>query len=289
MTRCRSLLVALLLLGCSSEPAGPQTADSSEAQLGIASSSPSPSDEAGVLALLAPVVATIRPSDPEAETQAIELRYEITGPGGLVGELVTLHAAGGWRSERWTMTGGEGQLEVQGQTIATPRMRWTATGEQQPGERMEVHLGALADAWLALSSERRDAAFANLQAWRAELAKSRIEQPGETETIQGVRCVKMRIATQNLCLWEEAGLLMRYEGAAFELLVTSVTRNPTIPSGAFELPPRAKAATVAPVEPIDAPALIEGLADGKVGPVAALVGPGMPTLAKPAQPQPPGP
>lgn len=229
----------------------------------------SSSDDADVLALLAPL-----PAGP------FELRYRITGPGGLTGELVVIQKAGGWRSERWTMT-SDGQLAIEGRTIATPRMLWTAVGEQ-PGETTALHLGALADAWLALPPERRDAAAANLTEWRAELAKSRLEQPGEGETIEGVRCVKMRIAAQNLCLWEETGLLMRYEGAAFELVVTKVTRDPAIAKDAFELPAISKDAKQVPVEGIDAKALVEGLADGKVGPIAALLAPGLrlPELAE---------
>jgi hypothetical protein len=261
----RSVVVlAVLLLGC---PGGTDRGDDAAgektpAQAEAPPKPKSPSDEAGVLALLAPM--------PEG---AVELRYEITGPGGLEGYLDVLQKPGGWRSERWTMTSGEGQLTVEGRTIATPRMQWTATGEQ-PGESTPLHLGALADAWLALPPERRDAAMANLIEWRAELAKSRLEQPGEGETLEGIRCVKMRIAAQNLCLWEETGLLLRYEGAAFELLVTKVTRDPVIAKDAFELPPQAKDAKRVEIEGIDAKALIEGLADGKVGAVAALLAPG---------------
>ncbi|MFV8751159.1 hypothetical protein ACNOYE_11495 [Nannocystaceae bacterium ST9] len=283
--------LAVVLLGC---PSTSSTGDQSEAAepeireyvppLPETPAKPtSPADEVGVLALLAPVPVAQHPESPNG---SIELRYQITGPGGLTGELVVIQKAGGWRSERWTMTGGEGQLAVAGQTIATPRKLWTATGDQ-PGEITSVQLGALADAWLALTPARRDLALEHLRAWRNDLAKSRLEQPGESETIQGIRCIKMRIAAQNLCMWEEAGLLMRYEGAAFELLVTAVTLNPTIPADAFELPKRAEAAKVIESEAVDAKALIEGLADGKVGPVAALLGSGarMPVLAK-SEPEP---
>lgn len=273
--RRAAVLLTVLLLGC---PSGEQKAEPSARQQVESTQPVSPSDEAGVLAELAPM--------PEG---AVELSYRITGPGGLAGELIVIQKPGGWRSERWNMTTGEGQLEVSGRTIATPRVSWTATGEQ-PGERSDRHLGALADAWLAMPVERRDAALANLRSWRADLAKSRLEQPGEIETIQGIRCMKMRIAAQNLCLWEEPGLLLRYEGAAFELRVTSVTRNPTIPADEFELPPQAKDAKRVPVDAIDAKALVEGLADGKVGPLAALLTPGLqlPSMAAPP-PSPPEP
>jgi hypothetical protein len=256
--------LTVLLLGCpvAKDPAEEATSKAAPEPAEESAKPTSPADEAGVLALLAPM-----PEGP------VELRYAITGPGGLAGELVVVQKAGGWRSERWTMTSGEGQLAVEGRTIATPRMLWTTTGEQ-PGERSDLHLGALADAWLALPPERRDSAAASLAEWRAELAKSRLEQPGESETIEGIVCVKMRIAAQNLCLWEATGLLMRYEGAAFELAVTKVTRDPVIAKDAFELPAIAKDAKQVAVEPIDAKALVEGLADGKVGPVAALLAPG---------------
>jgi hypothetical protein len=258
----RSVLVlAVVLLGC---PSGQERADAGTAEQTEAPPKPtSPSDEAGVLALLAPM--------PEG---AVQISYDITGPGGLAGELVIVQKAGGWRSERWTMTTADNQLAAEGRTIATPRMLWTATGVQ-PGERMDLHLGAIADAWLALPPERRDAAAANLAQWRAELEKSRLEQPGEGETIEGIRCVKMRIAAQNLCLWEETGLLLRYEGAAFQLVAMKITTNPSIAKDAFELPPQAKDAKQVAVEPIDATALVEGLADGKIGPIGAVLAPGM--------------
>jgi hypothetical protein len=266
------LALGVVLLGCPSETPRDEKQNSDVAPESVETPKPkSPTDEAGVLELLAPM--------PEG---AVELRHAITGPGGLAGELVIVQKSGGWRSERWTMTSGEGQLAVEGRTIATPRLLWTGTGAE-PGEKVDLHLGAIADAWLALPPERRDAAATNLAQWRAELEKSRLEQPGEGETIAGVRCVKMRIAAQNLCLWEETGLLLRYEGAAFELVATKVTTNPTIAKDAFELPAQAKDAKQVAVEPIDAKALVEGLADGKVGPIAAVLAPGMrlPTIAKP--------
>jgi len=269
---------ALVLLACPSEPSDKVEAKSGASEPSTTTSK-SPSDEAGVLALLAPMPIGDAPESPD---NAIELRYTITGPGGLAGEWVVLQKAGGWRSEAWTMKSNDA-LEVSGRTIATPRTLWTSSGEQ-PGEQTTIQLGALADAWLALPSERRDAALLHLREWRDELAKSRLEQPGEGETIAGVRCVKMRIAAQNLCLWEEAGVLMRYEGAAFELQVSALDRNPSIPADAFELPARAKDATPIAAEPIDAKALVEGLAEGKVAPIAALLAPGLrlPALTKQA-------
>lgn len=243
----------------------------------LASERPGPSDEAGVLALLAPLPVA---DDPESPAATLELRYRISGPDNLAGELVALHKAGGYRSERWTMHGDAG-LELAGRTIATPSVQWTTVGEQA-GERRERPLAALANAYLALAPERRAAALANLRAWRAELAKSRVEQPGEGETLEGERCVTMRIAAQDLCLWEETGLLLRYEGAAFSLVVTAIERGPTLPADAFVLPAIAADAKRLETPKVDAAALIEGLADGKVAPlVEQLAGVQMPALAGP--------
>lgn len=243
----------------------------------LASERPGPSDEAGVLALLAPLPVA---DDPESPAATLELRYRISGPDNLAGELVALHKAGGYRSERWTMHGDAG-LELAGRTIATPSVQWTTVGEQA-GERRERPLAALANAYLALAPERRAAALANLRAWRAELAKSRVEQPGEGETLEGERCVTMRIAAQDLCLWEETGLLLRYEGAAFSLVVTAIERGPTLPADAFVLPAIAVDAKRLETPKVDAAALIEGLADGKVAPlVEQLAGVQMPALAGP--------
>ncbi len=243
----------------------------------LASERPGPSDEAGVLALLAPLPVA---DDPESPAATLELRYRISGPDNLAGELVALHKAGGYRSERWTMHGDAG-LELAGRTIATPSVQWTTVGEQA-GERRERPLAALANAYLALAPERRAAALANLRAWRAELAKSRVEQPGEGETLEGERCVTMRIAAQDLCLWEETGLLLRYEGAAFSLVVTAIERGPTLPADAFVLPAIAADAKRVEAPKVDAAALIEGLADGKVAPlVEQLAGVQMPVLAAP--------
>jgi hypothetical protein len=65
-------------------------------------------------------------------------------------------------------------------------------------------------------------------------------------------------------------------------MVTKVTRDPVIAKDAFELPAIAKDAEQVPVEAIDAKALIEGLADGKVGPIAAVLAPGQRLWVPPA-------
>jgi hypothetical protein len=280
MTRA-GLVVLVSVLAC--RPAQPEDErGDAPAQVDAAGSTsserPGPSDEAGVLALLAPLPVT---DDPESPSAALELRYRISGPDNLEGELVAQHKAGGYRSERWTMRGDAG-LELSGRTIATPHVQWTAVGEQA-GERRERPLAALATAYLALAPERRAAALANLRAWRAELAKSRAEQPGEGETLVGERCVTMRIAAQDLCLWEETGLLLRYEGAAFSLVVTAIDRQPTLPADAFELPAIAADAKRVDTPKLDAAALIEGLADAKVAPlVEQLAGVQLPGIPGPA-------
>lgn len=289
MTWMTCVVALACLNACTREPqtdegsGGDDAARAGEPEGPSRASGPGPTDEPGVLALLAPLPIL---ADAESPDAAIELRYRITGPDSLTGELVVLHKAGGYRSERWTMSGDAG-LEVSGRTIATPSLLWSTTGEQ-PGERSDRPLAALAKAYLALAPERRDAALANLRAWRAELAKSRLEQPGEGETLEGIRCVEMRIAAQDLCLWEEAGILLRYEGAAFQLVVTSVERSPTIPADAFELPAIAKDAKLVEAAKVDAKALIEGLAAGKVGPVVELLaGVRMPDMTLGVEPEPP--
>lgn len=272
------VLVLASLLACRPATQSDEGSADAATPTGEAQSSaprPGPSDEAGVLALLAPLPVA---EDRESPDAVLELRYRISGPDNLGGELVALHKAGGYRSERWTMRGDAG-LDIAGRTIATPSVQWTSVGEQA-GERRERPLAALAKAYLALAPERREAALANLRAFRADLAKSRLEQPGEGETLAGERCVTMRIAAQDLCLWEETGLLLRYEGAAFSLVVTAIERDPIVPADAFELPAVAKDATLVEVPKVDAPALLEGLAAGKVAPlVELLAGATLPSVA----------
>lgn len=224
-----------------------------------------PSTEAEFLELLAPV--------PTA-SGALRIRYVMAGPGGLWGELTLTQKSGGWRREDWKLRASEDSVEVSGTTIITPTQIWTSVGDE-PGELTVNPLGGLAAAWAEREPAEREKAVEGLLAWRAELEKSRAEHPGDSETIQGIRCLRLRIAAQNLCMWEEAGLFLRYQGSAFEIEATTLERDPQIAGDTFELPARAKQAKRVEAVGGDHRGQVDALIRGDHAPIATLLAPGL--------------
>ncbi len=224
-----------------------------------------PQSEAEFLDLLAPV---------PTESGAVRIRYSMTGPGGLAGELTVVQKAGGWRREDWSVSSSEAGTKTSGTTLITPDLIWV-NSDDLPGKIRDNYLRGLAIAWLKLDPQSRDKAAESLLAWRAELEKSREEHPGDVEVIHGVQCLRMRIAAQNLCMWEETGLLLRYQGGAFELAVLAVELAPAIDDATFELPALAQLAERIPPEPSDPDGQIAALVRGDFAPVAGVLAPGL--------------
>lgn len=234
---------------------------------------PLPTSEAEFLAELAPL--------PD-RASAIEVRYAITQVTGsaLTGEMTITLAAGGNRREVWELRAGE--LRTTGQRIVTPDLVWIAN-EGVPGELTQNHLGALARAYLQLPEDVRAPVVESIRAWHRMLAEQRAKDDSATAEVLGVTCLQTRIAAQNVCMWEETGLLLRYEGSAFRIEATDIERAPKLAADVFTLPSEAKAATPIPAPAQNYEQILQDIAAGSYGSVSTLLfaGETLPALRMP--------
>lgn len=266
---------AVALVGVLASPAckdDAKTDDSGAAQPDAPA--PAPSSEDAFLAELAPL-----PDNAEA----IELHYEIRGPA-LRGEMVVTVAAGGKRREQWELRAetGETELRTAGLTVINPEHRWVGT-DGAGGELHQNHLAGLARAYLALEPDARAKVAESIRAWHRMLAEQRERDGGERDELLGVSCLRTRIAGQNVCMWEETGLLLRYEGSAFTIEATEIDRSPTLEPGAFVLPPEARTLEPKPGETPNYAGILDEIAEGSYGSVSLLVlgGDAVPALRVP--------
>ncbi|MCA9685437.1 MAG: hypothetical protein KC457_24880 [Myxococcales bacterium] len=226
-----------------------------------------PADAKAFLARLQPL--------PTEDGHGVEIRYEVSGAMAN-GELQIQLAPGGLRRERWEISwagaDAEHPIVSRGTTITTPSKMWSAR-DGEPGEVAERALAKLADAWLALDEPQRRAALKSVDEWHAILAKQRQESPGERSSVQDIDCLQTRIAAQNLCLWEEAGVFLRYEGSAFTIVATAVDRQANFADDVFALPPQSARAKTLEVEPVDTNLILEALAAGNYEAMAGLLAP----------------
>jgi hypothetical protein len=250
------------------------------------SSAPLPTTEAEFLAELAPL--------PDG-VAAIEVRYQITG-SALTGEMTTTLAAGGNRRERWQLRAGTGEaaLATTGLRIVSADQVWIAN-EGAPGELSSNPLGALARAYLQLPEDARGGVVESIRAWHRMLDEQRERDDSARAEVLGVTCLQTRIAAQNVCLWEETGLLLRYEGSAFRIEAINIDRAPQLGPDTFALPPEAKTAVPTAAPEQDYAQILQDIAGGSYGSVSALLlaGEALPALRvpepAPLDPAPPAP
>jgi hypothetical protein len=250
-----------------------------------------PTSEAEFLAELAPL--------PEG-AEAIEVRYRITpttGDASLVGEMTTTLGVGGKRREQWELRAGppDAQLRTTGLRIVTADRVWIAN-EGAPGELSANHLGALARAYLQLPEDGRAKIIESIHAWHRMLAEQR-ERDGDTRSeVLEVSCLQTRIAAQNVCMWEETGLLLRYEGSAFRIEAFSIDRKPQLRPDTFTLPTEAQGPVPAGGAEPNYEQVLRDIAEGSYGSVSALLlapealpelRPPTPTELAPGMPPPP--
>ncbi len=252
--------LALGLLAC--KPDAPAPESDAGSPPAAPAPAPMPTSEAELLAELIPL-----PNGAEA----IEIHYAVTGPA-LEGEMTILVGAGGRKRERWELrtTGANAALRSAGLAIVNHEQIWHG-GEGAPGELRPNQLGALARAWAALDAERREAVVTAIREWQAKLAERRAEVPGDRGEVLGVPCLQTRVAAQNLCMWEEVGLFLRYEGSAFTIEATEINRKPSVAADAFALPPEASGAALVEVAPVDFRAALDKAAAGEFAELFLLV------------------
>jgi hypothetical protein len=235
-----------------------------------------PDTEVAFLELLAPL--------PGA---GVRIVYDVDGPGSLDGTLEVLARPGGFRRENWTLTrpsaGGE-PSRLQGSTIQTPRHSWAGV-DGEAGTKSDSPLQGLAQAYMSLEPKARAAAVENLRQWHADLRKARTEHPGDVREVAGTACLQMRIAAQDLCLWEEAGLPLEYRGSEFTVIASRIERDVAIDDIAFVLPAEAADAQFVPLPAgfdLDPATSISALVEGDFGPLAAVLTPGLRMPLSPA-------
>ena len=239
----------------------------------VADAGAAPDTVEGFLAVLAPL--------PEG-APAIEIRYQVTGPA-LEGEMRVALAPGGSRRDHWELRSAVGDtfLRASGTAVVTPDKIWTApTGE--PGELAPNHLAGLAKAYLARDIPTRAKIIASIETWHQTLAEQRERNGGERAELAGVSCLRTRIAAQNVCMWEETGVMLEYEGSAFHLEAIEINREPELAPDTFELPSLSAAAKVLPGETHDYDAVLDELAEGSYAKVSVLLyAPALPALELP--------
>ncbi len=238
-----------------------------------------PADRAAILRELAPL-----------PTEALLVVYEMEGPGGVTGSLEVLARPGGWRRENWTIQvplGEEGSRQLDGSTIQTPDGVWIMGSDAAPTpSRSSSPLGALAEAWLALPEPSRRAVVSALRDHRDALARARAVEGEAAERILDVPCHVTRVATIEMCLWEAAGLPLRYASDGLHLRAIHIDEDANIGAHAFDPPlPRTaaggpSAASGAPLAPEGLPGLdpataLERAAEGDLAELAPWLHPGL--------------
>jgi hypothetical protein len=211
----------------------------------------------------------------------VRIVYAVDGPGSLDGTLEVLAKPGGWRRENWSLShpGPTGEAsELRGSTIQTPELLWSGVDGESGGVKAPAPLAALAAAYLALDDDARATAAANLRRWHEDLSRARVDHPGDVRELAGTRCLQMRVAAQELCLWEETGLALEYRGAEFSVVATRVELDAEIAADAFTLPASADAAPEVPAptaEAFDPHTSMRALVEGRFGPLAPVLTPGL--------------
>ena len=206
---------------------------------------------------------------------AVRIAYDVTGPGGMVGSLEVLAAAGGFRRETWTLelpTAAGDPIPIAGSTIVTPDRSWTDAVDG-PAVVRELPLGPIADAYVKLPSTARSDVASTLRRFHSELAEARRTRPGTRAEVLGRDCLVTRVAAHRVCVWEETGLPLQYTGAAFDIVAHDIETDVALPERAFELPADGKHATDDPA--LDAGKSLERLAAGDVAELAVLLQPGL--------------
>ncbi len=261
-----------LVLGCEAASPEPTTASlgARHGDAGVtASAAAIPATPEAVLAELAPLAGG-----------AVVVVYDVIGPAGMTGSLEILAAAGGYRRDNWVirLPLPDGPREIRGSAIQTPDASWRAEGESvgavEPGR-----LGALASAIVGLDPISRGAVIGEIQRFRDELALGRIEDPGERDTVAGVPCVRVRAGGGEVCTWEEAGLPLRYDGAAFSIVASHIEHGAELGTHAFDIPPDAARSPLAAPTPDLRSALAQVLAGDRAELVRLLVVDSFPSLS----------
>lgn len=257
-----AVLVTCALAGCRTEPPEPMT----EPDLGsIGEHAPAlPDTEQAFLEALAPMA-----------LQGVGIDYEVTGPAGMHGTLRIVARPGGYRHERWELTlpGVDEGIDVNGSMVVTPEASWT-DAVQGAALVHPLPLRALARAYLELPPELQTLVMYQIRQWHDALAQARREHPGSIDRILGRPCLQTEVASHRLCVWEDTGLPLSYDGDSFQVHAVRIEIAPDIDAEAFTIPDSAQPAVDAPPA-FDAHDSITRLAGGDFAELALWLQPGL--------------
>ncbi len=216
-------VAALLAAACGSEPPPPPASAPAPAPAPVV-----PADPAGFLRALVP-----------GTGGPLLVVYRLEGPAGIEGTLEIMTRPGIHARENWTVRvplDGGAPLVRTATTIVGPAGIVTTTSDGATFAR-RLPFAAWAEAYAAApATERRRIAEA-VRRFHEQVAAARAEHRGNRKTVAGLDCLALRVAAQSLCLWEEAGLALRYRGPLVSAEAVRIDRAPALADGAFDLPP----------------------------------------------------
>ncbi|RMG96850.1 MAG: hypothetical protein D6705_10200 [Deltaproteobacteria bacterium] len=235
--------------GCGEAPSGPARPSPAPDDGTVQSV---PADASGFLAELLPSVG-----------HDLLVVYRLEGPEGISGSLEIMTRPGGWRRENWTVripVEGQGEVVREGTVRIGPNGVVVTPPDGGAPAAYRLPFGDWARAFAAAPYERRRRIVDALRAFAEQVADARRQHPGMRRTVAGIDCLALRVAAQSLCMWEEAGLPLRYEGPLLAAEAVRVDRAPDLAEGAFDLP------TIPPTA-----AAAEGFEDLVARPVAEVL------------------
>lgn len=264
-------MLLVLLVGCTDD-GSKKGSSGGEAAAPAVPTTELPSTRDGFLARLIPLPAG----------QAVRIVYEVKGPGGLEGSLEVMARPGGFRRENWTLQrpNVEGEnTQLRGSTVQTPERLWSAMEGEAESVWTQSPLAALGDAYLALDPPTQARAIESLDRWHADLAAARAEHPGDVQEVASTPCLRLKIAAQTLCLWEQTGLPLRYSGSEFIVEATRVESGAEVTDEAFAIDPEALAQAKRVELPerfhFDPKRSMQSLVDGNYAGLSLVLTPGL--------------
>ena len=173
----------------------------------------------------------------------VRITYCVSGPAGMQGTLVATARAGGYRHESWSVEvplppiaeEPAGLRRVEGSRVGTPDLIWSDAVAGAPVVRRRS-LGALAEAFVDLEPGLQSLVMFRVRGWRDDLAEARDRYPGVTDEVQGQTCLVTTVASHRVCVWEETGLPLSYEGDAFHVRATAIESGIRVDERLFEIP-----------------------------------------------------
>ncbi len=216
-----AVLALVLVAACTAEAPPPADAQPRPAERAV------PADARGFLTELLP-----------GTGGDVLVVHRLEGPEGIGGSLEILARPGGRRRENWTVripVAGGRTVERSATVLVGPE-GIVATASDGTRHVRRLPLAAWAAAFARAPADERRRIVASVRAFHRQVAEARRGHPGTRRTVAGTDCLWLRVAAQTVCLWEEAGIPLRYEGPLVAAEAVRVDRAPAFSADAFDLP-----------------------------------------------------